>query len=131
VELIPAPTICPVSGAARPTRVSRNPGIEESLSAFFGDDLTNAHLKMAETPVSGGLGRGGARTERPDGHACDAAASRSEGAEGLHGHSRRAAVSGCSPSPLVECTPLFNGSVLPPFTLDAPPPYRPPHPPTC
>lgn len=32
----------------------RNPDIEESLTAYFGDDLTNAHLKMADTPV--GLG---------------------------------------------------------------------------
>ena len=33
----------------------RNPDIEESLTAFFGDDLTSAHLKLADTPVSSGF----------------------------------------------------------------------------
>ncbi|GBF98909.1 FAD synthase [Raphidocelis subcapitata] len=32
------------------TNIIRNPEIEESLMAFFGDDLTEAHLKMADTP---------------------------------------------------------------------------------
>ncbi|KAI8473634.1 MAG: MoaB/Mog domain-containing protein, partial [Monoraphidium minutum] len=32
------------------TNLVRNPNIEESLTAFFGEDLTNAHLKMADTP---------------------------------------------------------------------------------
>jgi hypothetical protein len=29
-----------------------NPLIEESLVAYFGDNVTEAHLKMADTPVS-------------------------------------------------------------------------------
>lgn len=36
----------------KPTKPRSNPLIEESLVAYFGDNVTEAHLKMADTPVS-------------------------------------------------------------------------------